>query len=62
MKTINIRKFPEELLKLAKIAAAKEGKTLQDWFIEAVREKIERDEKKYKTEAARSGAPTPQRA
>ncbi|MFV0422078.1 toxin-antitoxin system HicB family antitoxin [Oleidesulfovibrio sp.] len=46
MKTINIRKFPEDLHKLAKVAAAKEGKTLQDWFIEAVQEKIERDKKK----------------
>ncbi len=48
MKTINIRKFPDELHKLAKIAAAKEGKTLQDWFVDAVREKIERDEKNEK--------------
>lgn len=48
MKTINIRKFPEELHKIAKAAAAKEGKSLQDWFIEAVREKIEREEKQEK--------------
>ena len=48
MKTINIRKFPEELHKLAKASAAKEGKSLQDWFIEAVREKIEREEKQEK--------------
>lgn len=48
MKTINIRKFPEELHKLAKASAAKEGKSLQDWFIEAVREKIEREKKQEK--------------
>ena len=48
MKIINIRNFPEELHRQAKAAAAKGGKTLQVWFVEAVREKIERDEKKEK--------------
>jgi len=43
MSTINVRNFPDDLHRAAKAAAAKEGKTLQDWFIEAVREKLERD-------------------
>jgi predicted HicB family RNase H-like nuclease len=43
MSTINVRNFPDDLHRSAKAAAAKEGKTLQDWFIEAVKEKLERE-------------------
>lgn len=46
MSTINVRKVPDKIHREAKIAAAKEGKSLQDWFIEAVKEKLERSEKK----------------
>jgi len=42
MGTINVRNIPEQLHREAKAAAAKEGKTLQDWFIEAIKEKLER--------------------
>lgn len=46
MKTTNIgiRNFPVELRKQAKMAALKEGMTLQEWFIEAVKEKLERSQ------------------
>lgn len=46
MKIVNIRNVPDELHREAKSAAAKEGKSLQDWFIEAIKEKLERSEKK----------------
>lgn len=46
MSTINVRKVPDELHREAKAQAAKEGKSLQDWFIEAIKEKLERSEKK----------------
>ena len=42
MKAINIKVFPEDLHREAKAQAAKDGKTLQDWIIEAVKEKLER--------------------
>lgn len=42
MKTLSFRNVPDELHREAKVAAAKEGKTLQEWFIEAIREKLER--------------------
>lgn len=42
MSVINLRKVPDELHRLAKAAAAKEGKPLQDWVIEAIKEKLER--------------------
>ncbi|MHC1792109.1 toxin-antitoxin system HicB family antitoxin [Solidesulfovibrio sp.] len=44
MSIINVRNIPEALHREAKAAAAKEGKTLQDWFIEAVKEKLERSQ------------------
>lgn len=43
---IGIRNFPVELRKQAKIAALKEGIKLQEWFIKAVQEKLERDARK----------------
>lgn len=43
---IGIRNFPVELRKQAKMAALKEGITLQEWFIEAVKEKLERPKEK----------------
>ncbi|MHC1791784.1 FitA-like ribbon-helix-helix domain-containing protein [Solidesulfovibrio sp.] len=43
MSTINVRNIPDDLHRAAKASAAKEGKTLQDWFIEAVKEKLERE-------------------
>ncbi|MFU2207234.1 3-hydroxyacyl-CoA dehydrogenase [Solidesulfovibrio sp. C21] len=42
MKAINIKVFPDDVHREAKAQAAKEGKTLQDWIIEAVKEKLER--------------------
>ena len=41
---INLRKFPADLHQAAKIAAIKEGVTLRDWIIEAVREKLARSQ------------------
>ncbi|MHC1788340.1 toxin-antitoxin system HicB family antitoxin [Solidesulfovibrio sp.] len=43
---VNIRKFPVELHRQAKVAAAKEGIPLQEWFKQAVEEKLGRDAKK----------------
>jgi plasmid stability protein len=43
MSIINVRNMPDDLHREAKAAAATEGKTLQDWFIEAVKEKLERN-------------------
>lgn len=42
----NMKNFPEEIHREAKVAAAMEGKTLKDWIIEAIKEKLERSEKK----------------
>lgn len=46
MGTLNIRDVPDELHREAKAAAAKEGRSLREWFIEAIKEKLERSEKK----------------
>lgn len=46
MSNLNIRNVPEEVHRDAKIAALKEGVTLQEWVIKAIMEKIERDKKK----------------
>ena len=46
MKIVNIRNVPDELHREAKAQAAKEGKSLQDWFIEAIKEKLERTKEK----------------
>lgn len=43
---INIRKFPVDLHRQAKAAAAKEGIPLQEWFKQAVEEKLKRDAQK----------------
>jgi predicted HicB family RNase H-like nuclease len=42
MKVINIKVVPEDIHREAKAQAAKEGKTLQEWVIEAIKEKLER--------------------
>ena len=42
MRVINIKTVPDEVHRDAKVAAAKEGKSLQDWVIEAIKEKLER--------------------
>lgn len=41
MKTINIRVVPDDLHREAKSAAAKEGKTFQDWILETIRKRLE---------------------
>lgn len=43
MSTLNIRDFPDDIHRAAKVAAAKEGKSLKEWFAEAVKEKLERE-------------------
>ncbi len=43
MSTLNIRDFPDDIHHAAKVAAVKKGKSLKDWFIEAVKEKLEKD-------------------
>lgn len=40
----NIKKFPAGLHHEAKVAALKGGKTLRDWVIEAMKEKLAREE------------------
>lgn len=42
MKSINIKVVPDEVHRDAKAQAAKEGKKLQDWIIEAIKEKLDR--------------------
>lgn len=42
MKVINIKVVPEDIHRAAKAQAAKEGLTLQEWVIEAIKEKLER--------------------
>lgn len=39
---MNVRVVPEELIRKAKSAAALQGKTLREWIIEAIREKLKR--------------------
>ena len=46
MRTINLRNVPDDLHREAKIAALKEDKTLTEWMIEAIKEKLERSMKK----------------
>jgi len=43
MSTLNIKNFPEDLHHGAKVAAVTGGKHLRDWFIEAVKEKLDRE-------------------
>lgn len=43
MNALNVRYFPDDLHREMKVAAAKEGKTLKDWLIEAVKEKLARE-------------------
>ena len=40
-----IRGVPDQLHREAKAAAAKAGMTLQDWVVEAVREKLDKEDK-----------------
>jgi predicted HicB family RNase H-like nuclease len=37
---LNVRVVPEELIRKAKSSAALQGKTLREWIIEAIREKL----------------------
>jgi predicted HicB family RNase H-like nuclease len=43
---LNIRNVPEDVHRDAKIAALRGGKTLQEWVIQAIKEKLEREKKK----------------
>jgi len=43
---LNIKNFPADLQHKAKVAAVTEGKSLKDWIIEAMKEKLERDSQK----------------
>lgn len=45
MKSINIKIVPEDLHRECKAAAAKEGKPLQEWILDAMREKLERSQR-----------------
>jgi hypothetical protein len=45
---LNIKNFPADLQHEAKVAAVTEGKSLKDWIIEAVNEKLERDKAEQK--------------
>ncbi|MFP5223101.1 MAG: toxin-antitoxin system HicB family antitoxin [Acidobacteriota bacterium] len=45
MKIVQLRNVPEDLHREAKAQAAKEGKTLQEWFVEAIKEKLEKNQK-----------------
>jgi len=40
---LNVRKFPVDIHREAKAAAAKEGITLREWFVKAVKEKLDRN-------------------
>lgn len=42
---LGVRRFPVDLHRDVKVAAAKEGITLQEWFVRACKEKLERDAK-----------------
>lgn len=42
----NIKNFPSDIHREAKVAAAREVKTLKDWIIEAIKEKLERTKEK----------------
>jgi hypothetical protein len=39
---LNVRVVPEELIRKAKSSAALQGKTLREWIIEAIQEKLKR--------------------
>lgn len=40
---LNVRGFPVDIHREAKAAAAREGITLREWFVKAVKEKLARD-------------------
>jgi len=42
VKQILLRKVPDYLHRLVKIAAAQAGKSMQDWIIEAMTEEVEK--------------------
>lgn len=46
MSNLNIRNVPEDVHRDAKIQALKEGITLQEWVIQAIKEKLERTKEK----------------
>lgn len=41
-KVLNIRNVPDELVRRAKSQAALEGKTLREWIVKAVEEKLKK--------------------
>lgn len=43
MSAVNLKDFPEDIHRAAKVAAVKSGRSLKDWIIEAVKEKLERE-------------------
>jgi predicted HicB family RNase H-like nuclease len=40
--SLNVRVMPEKLIRKAKASAALQGKTLREWIIEAIQEKLRR--------------------
>jgi len=42
---LNVRNFPDDIHREMKVAAAKEGKTLKDWLIVAIKDRLERTHK-----------------
>lgn len=45
MGTLNVRNIPEELHHAAKVSAVKEGRSLREWLIEAIKEKLEKEKR-----------------
>jgi len=43
MHALNIRNFPDDLHREVKVASAKEGRTIREWIIEAIKEKLDRE-------------------
>jgi predicted HicB family RNase H-like nuclease len=40
--SLNVRVVPESLVRSAKAAAALEGKTMREWILEAIEEKLKK--------------------
>jgi uncharacterized protein (DUF1778 family) len=45
-KALNLRAVPDDLIRRAKSAAALEGKTLRDWVLKAIEEKLKKGAQK----------------
>lgn len=43
MSVLNLKKFPDDLHREAKVSAVKKGVPLREWLIEAIKEKLERE-------------------